>query len=156
MLSPFGLYHLRSLTSFGFGTLALHVKKRFLPTALTWGPSGLMISSFDCRRWCRLVAPNTPIKNSKKLRDLLSTTFKITRKRSKLIVAHIFMVLLTHFASKLVYYARHKESFNNFWKSSNRHFRRKMLPILHSWECSKTPCASNNRPIWTPKVPKDD
>ena len=61
MVSPLALYHLRSFTNFGLGTLALHVKKRFLPTALTCGPSGLMTNSLDALLclWWRPVTPET-------------------------------------------------------------------------------------------------
>ena len=79
MLWPLDLYHLRSFTSLGLGTLALHVKKRFLPTALTWGPSGLMINSLDWRLWCRTDAC-TPEKYQKYTINIDLVYFGFTHK----------------------------------------------------------------------------
>ena len=47
---PFGVYHLRFWTKPGFGTLALQVKKRFLPMGKEKGPRGKMSKRFDWRR----------------------------------------------------------------------------------------------------------
>ena len=44
ILFPSGPSHLKSLTSSGFCTCALHVKKRFLPTGMWCGPCGITSS----------------------------------------------------------------------------------------------------------------
>ena len=69
------------------------------------------------------------------------------------LVAHIFMLLLAPFTSKLANYSRPTLNFRKNSKSTTFSFENSDLSIFQLF--SKTHCASNNWPIWTQKVPKE-
>ena len=70
-------------------------------------------------------------------------------------VAHIFALLLASFASKLVNYSSHSETWNFRKNSRSTSFSFENSDIIVFKHFSKTQCASNNGPIWTQKVPKE-
>ena len=70
------------------------------------------------------------------------------------LVAHVYMLLLAPFESKLVNQSRRSETFfRKNSKSTSFSFENSDFTVLIYF--SKTHCTSNNWPIWTQKVPKE-